>query len=384
MKSLSQIPVVNEPAFSPAIEPANACPGNRRVGAVDQLRGIAILLGSIVTILLLNHGLKYPSQKNGVLHVHGPNYFIVKVFISEVCLPLFAFVFGASLALQQNSTAAVTNTSSPFFKRFIFISLLGCFPLLFLHNPGILLLYGQVSIVLSLLVNRSAFFLFLLAVLLCIVIVPVIHHSYSQALPRSEIHPSVTAFSLPFSHPLYTLEYCIIGMFLVKSEWFQFVRPSRLIKSIAGTLLVAGLVLKLLPYVAEDLYSFEFILMQHLGQVLFLLGLIGVVSILSAGKAAGQKNILETVGRMPLTCYVLQVLLAGYLFKTRLFETATGLRGPVAGVLIGVLFFMLQTGFCFLWQTVTDKGPVEKLLQAILHPDRKTGLGWKRSWENGK
>ncbi|MBN8644633.1 MAG: DUF418 domain-containing protein [Planctomycetes bacterium] len=120
--------------------------GSERIGAIDSVRGFALLGIFFVNIQAFGEPfgmfmLPRPEATAGTLDVVA--YYFVKVFCESKFYPLFAMLFGFGLMLQAGRAAARGRSYwAPGFRRYGFLTLLGLMHALLLWYGDILFVYG--------------------------------------------------------------------------------------------------------------------------------------------------------------------------------------------------------------------------------------------------
>lgn len=142
-------------------EPAYSTPTNSkdRIKELDIWRGFAILGIFMVNILVMNVSFLYrgewEAEQTGVLN--KISFFLLETFFYSKFFAIFSLLFGMGVALQLKRAHDKGNYSNTFFiRRFTALFLMGICHILFIWAGDILHLYGILGIILLLFFRFSA------------------------------------------------------------------------------------------------------------------------------------------------------------------------------------------------------------------------------------
>lgn len=380
-------------------------PGHDRIRLLDSLRGFALF-----GILLVNMwGFKVPMMAYHPTEVYIPGSFnkianvLIDVFASAKFLPIFSFLFGLGLVLQQGRCQATGRDFTPFLRRRMSVLLV----LGLLH--GILLWPGDILLIYSLFGFAAVWLLRLgprtlcnlAALLMAGVIICVIAMS---ALPTDSIYEDwrsvadhwVNAYHLAgpgemiwlrlqewlqwwviglFYHIPYSLSFFLAGIAAGKSGLLPRLDSllPRAVKHLAWAFPI-GIVLSLLLPAYERGFLPSFPGNWKLLMASFLLApallapayLTGAAYVFHRGWLPHLASLLADAGRMSLSNYLFQSVAANVIFSSWGFGFY-GRTSVAQGIVLSVLIFALQLFISRWWMQRYETGPVEALARRFVY-----------------
>ncbi|RYD48906.1 MAG: DUF418 domain-containing protein [Verrucomicrobiaceae bacterium] len=376
-----------------------------RVPLLDSLRGFALF-----GILVVNMwGFKVPlaaGDPTGLYIPGGLNeaaHLLINVFANAKFLPIFSFLFGLGLVLQNNRSGSCSQGPRKLLVRRMTVFLgLG-----FIH--GIVLWPGDILMIYSLFGFGALWFQQLGPRTLCnaavLLMVSIFACTYflmgfaPEEIPKEEWRSAadqwVSAYRLAspigviplriqewfqwwimglFYHIPYALSFFLLGIAAGKSNILF--RLDTFLPHAMGHLkwsLPLGVVLSLLgpayhrgflPPFPDDarLITAAFLICPTL---LALSYLTGAAYIFHRGHLSSLASVLADAGRMSLTNYLLQSVIANVIFMGFGFYGRTSVS---QGLVFSILIFTLQLFFSRWWMRHHKTGPVEAVVRKIIYP----------------
>lgn len=357
-----------------------------RASEVDVLRGFALLGICIVNMPYLGQPLASLLVRPEAWQDRAAQ-FLVSMFFEGKFFLLFSFLFGWGVAVQLERGGAAFLPR--YLRRLAGLLVIGAAHAVLVFIGDILVLYALLGLLLLPLRHWPASRLLPLAVgLACLgfAALAVLGASLESLPPaptpgpgylggfgdavRQRVHdwPLGFGFVLLFNGPLAMAAFCV-GLAAAKAGFFAPASPAfESLRRRLPWLLGAGLPLNLL-YAAS--------IQGWLGEGVFaLLGFAGLalggpclaaaylVLVVQAARATRFGATTAAAGRMSLTAYVAEGVLAGLIFNgygLGLF----GQFGPAGLLGIAVLVYLAVHALCAAWLSVARSGPLEALLRWI-------------------
>lgn len=376
-----------------------------RLPLLDTLRGFALF-----GILIVNMwGFKVPLMASHATETYIPGGFngiatiLIDLFANAKFLPIFSFLFGLGLVLQQNRCRATGRDFTPFLRRRMSIFLV----LGLIH--GIVLWPGDILMIYSLFGFGAIWFLRLGPRTLCNIAGLLMAGLFAcsfillgmQGEPVEEdwrgiADQWVSAYRSAgplviiwlraqewfqwwiiglFYHIPYALSFFLVGMaagkigilskldsFLpraVKHLWWAF--PVGIVLSLVVPAYYHGL----LPHFFDGgrVFLASFLIAPAL---LALAYLVSATYIFHRGWFPGLAALLADAGRMSLTNYLLQSVMANIIFTSWGFGFY-GRTSVVQGIVLSILIFTLQLLFSRWWMRRYKIGPVERFTRRLVY-----------------
>lgn len=364
---------------------------NERVKAIDLMRGFSLFGILIINMLAFHSPFSYIDPYkwfNG--NLNEGMYLVIDIFIQASFYPLFAMLFGYGLAMQFMRAEAKQRPFMPVaVKRLAVLLLFGIIHAFLIWYGDILITYAIMGFLLIGMIRLPSSWLMSFAaiiyavphvLLLGIMFIaaaadPNIYVGYMEIESSIQSYQS-GSFAEIFSQRLadwtYSnnfLNYIILTATILPflmvgaaaGKWRLIERTQekrKLWLFLAIVPLSIGLLLKSAPFLFEPNYAFVY-LQDIFGGPLVAIGYAAIIALL-AQKNSMQKLLspLAKVGRMSLTIYITQSILATLIF----YSYGFGLYGQVdllTGTLIAIGIFVVQLIFAELWFEKFSRGPLE-------------------------
>jgi uncharacterized protein len=387
-----------------------------RIASLDVLRGFALLGILIANMFFISQPLEEEGWRHGLWF--GPldrvANWVSLLLIEGKFYPLFSFLFGLGYAIQlDRASSRVLDPTSVYYRRLFILMGFGLAHGIFLWNGDVLFAYALCGFFLPLFRNRKSRTIAIWAaaiillpallsltggVMLCLLWdQPEMVEAFQSAMVDQENRHQLIRVFVNGSYPdvlSYRLSDMVFTMFQVLIS-----APAFLGLFLVG--LLAGRS-RLIVEVADHRRTFEKILMvcgavglagnfigawlmmaasvdEHWGLMLIGIGIISIFGpVLTAAYIAGMVMLIDrrpslpflppiaAVGRMALTNYLMQSLIATTIF----YGYGLGLGGTVGrlGTIgIALLIFVAQILFSVLWLGFFRYGPVEWLWRSLTY-----------------
>lgn len=367
---------------------------NNRIEALDLLRGFA-LLGILIANMLLFHTPYFYIEPYRYFTESGDlaAFKWIAILVQGSFYPIFAFLFGYGLNMQYEKAI---ERNQPFAKmmskRLLILLAFGLMHALLIWSGDVLFSYATLGFLLLLFIRIPAKWLAMIAVILYTVpgvllylltkLVVSIEADFSDGLvnqPQIEKALEVFgngSFAEIFSFRalewlIYGLSSTFLGLFIVLpiilfgaalSKWKVIERAHALkgkLLIVGGIGLVIGLWIKALPFIQSPTYD-NFQLQATFGGVFLAAGYASIFLWLTTSeKFRSFFSPLGKAGRMSLTTYLMQSVIATFIF----YGYGFGLYGKVSlwtGTMMAFGIFVLQVIFAEIWLAKFKMGPVEK------------------------
>ncbi|TWT07274.1 DUF418 domain-containing protein [Planococcus sp. CPCC 101016] len=370
------------------IEPVSL---NERVQAIDLMRGFALFGILIINMLAFHSPLSYiDPYKWFDGKINEGIYLFIDVFIQASFYPLFAMLFGYGLGMQFLRAEAKNQPFMPLaLKRLLVLLLFGIIHAFLIWYGDILITYAIMGFLLLGMIRLPSSWLMAFAgiiyavphlLLLGIMFIaaaadPNIYVGYMEIENSIQSYQS-GSFAEIFSQRLtdwtYSnnlvnyiiliatiLPFLMIGAAAAKWRLIEQTQEKRKLWLILAIVpLLIGLLLKSGPFLIDPNYAFVY-LQDIFGGPLVAVGYAAIIALL-AQKTSMQKLLspIAKVGRMSLTTYITQSVLATLIF----YSYGFGLYGQVdllTGTLIAIGIFVIQLIFAELWFEKFSRGPLE-------------------------
>jgi len=391
-----------------------------RIASLDVLRGFALLGVLIANMFFISQPLEEEGWRHGLWF--GPldrvADWVSFLLIEGKFYPLFSFLFGLGYAIQlDRASSRVLDPTSVYYRRLFILMGFGLAHGIFLWEGDVLFAYALCGFFLPLFRNRKsrtiaiwaaaiillpALLLLAGGVMLCLLWdQPVMAGAFQSAMVDQENRHQLIRVFVNGSYPdvvFHRLSEMAFTMFAV-----LIFAPAFLGLFLVG--LLAGRS-RLIVEVADHRRTFEKILMvcgavglagnfigawvimaasadEHWGLMLIGIGIISIFGpVLTAAYIAGMVMLIDrrpslpflppiaAVGRMALTNYLMQSLIATTIF----YGYGLGLGGTVGrlGTIgIALLIFAAQILFSVLWLGFFRYGPVEWLWRSLTYGVRQ-------------
>lgn len=386
-------------------------PPTHRVDFVDVLRGFA-LLGIFAANLLIFSGYSdyMTDAQRAALSTAGPDrilHLLELIFVNNKFIGLFSFLFGVSfwLFLDRVNARGLDGTRL-FYRRLWWLFVIGAIHGWLLWCFDVLRFYALWGLLLPLFLRTSPKKLLSLA-LFCAVVGPALIRglagpaspnpaldelafnafssgSYAAVVRVNWIYDWYLTISVgQIAYQLAVFGRLLLGLYAARTLVFSDFQSHRsLFRNIlviggllglAGNIIIAG---HFLDTVARSGFIFPFLrrLIAEVGYLgLTLAYAAGLALLFETTRWKHRLMILAPVGRMALTCYLLQTLIGLWLFYG--FMPGPNLMGKVGPswlALICLIGYALQLGLAFLWLRRFRFGPAEWLWRSLTYWKRQT------------
>jgi len=368
-----------------------------RIDLVDVLRGFAVF-GILVANMASYSGLPggYASWTQPLDRVV---FLLTRLLIEAKFYSLFSFLFGWGMAVQMRRADARHSAFLPFYlRRLLALLLFGIIHATLIWTGDILTLYASLGFLLLLLRKRSVRFLLwaslaslLVAVLFTLpwgpveafrqayfdLTAPLVLNHYGSGLyaeggfleiTRLRVQDALAGQVYVFFALGNVFAMFLLGLAAGKLRLFATIdslrkRLRRLLPALLGVgLLLNGLFVSVIVwpelYPATSQYPVR-VAARTFGAPLLMLGYIGVIALLYQRPAWKRRlDVLAPVGRMALSNYILQSLIATAIF----YSYGLGLYGratPAGALLLTLLIYTAQVKLSGWWLERFRFGPLE-------------------------
>jgi uncharacterized protein len=364
---------------------------NERVEAIDLMRGFALLGILLINMLTFHSPLSYIDPYSYFDQPWDSEiYAFIDIFIQTSFYPLFSMLFGYGLGIQFLRAEARKQPFTPMaVKRLLVLLAFGIIHAFLIWYGDILITYAVMGLLLlgmirlpsKVLLGLGAVIYTIPHVLLLLLMFAAVaanpnFYTGIQAVQSSIDAYSAGAFADIFSQRLndwlysngpfnFVILIATILPFLMAgaaaAKWQLIERTKQYRKLwmlLAVGALAAGLLLKTTPYFIDKNYAFVY-LQDIFGGPLLALSYAAMIALIAqSGSMRKMLQPIAKVGRMSLTTYIGQSLIATFIF----YSYGLGLYGKVdllTGTLIAVGIFAVQLIFAEVWFMKFSKGPLE-------------------------
>ena len=366
---------------------------NERIEAIDLMRGFSLLGILLINMLAFHSPFSYIDPYTWFDGSWDKEVFgFLDIFVQGSFYPLFSMLFGYGLAMQFMKAEEQRQPFAPFAaKRLAILLIIGIIHAFLIWYGDILITYAITGFLLIGMLRIPPAWLFGLGTViyaipqtfflaLMFIAVSIDSNFYTG---MQEVQSSLAAyptgtfaeiFSQRFddwmysNNPAYYLELIvrILPFFMIgaaAAKWRLIERAKNLGKFwlILGiSTLVVGLLIKSAPYIIDNNYAYGY-LQDAFGGPIVAVGYASMIVLLARNaKAVKFLSPLSKVGRMSLTTYIFQSVIATLVF----YSYGLGLYGQVdllTGTWIALGIFALQLIFAEIWFSKYKQGPLEFL-----------------------
>ncbi|MCA1027425.1 DUF418 domain-containing protein [Cytobacillus kochii] len=364
---------------------------NRRIHSIDAMRGFALF-----GILIVN----FLSFHSPYTHIDPFNYWdkagdstvfpIIDVFFQASFYPLFSLLFGYGVMILKER-AELKGVHSPLLlaRRFLFLLIIGLCHALFIWHGDILVTYAIAGFALILFIELSGKLLILLGLLIYIIpnlllvgvlfLTLFIEPDLSVMMTTSvadivQVYQSGTWLEIVrqniddwlMNNNLATMPILMISilpLFLIGAglRKLQVVEKLEQRRMTAFVLMIVflttGYLIKLLPYFISTNLAMQYI-QDIFGGPLVAVGYSLLILVLVNSKIGIITKPLQTIGRLSMTNYLMQSIVATCLF----YSYGFGLYGNVSlltGTMIAIILYVCQIVLSMIWMKYFVYGPFE-------------------------
>lgn len=372
---------------------------DERVEAIDLMRGFALLGILLVNMLAFHSPLSYIDPYTWFDGTGDDAvYSFIDIFIQASFYPLFSMLFGYGLAMQFLRAEARRQPFAPLaVKRLLVLLAFGIIHAFLIWYGDILITYaimgflliGMMRLPSSLLLGLGTLIyavphgLLLILMFIAVSADPNFYTGIQAVQSSLAAYPTGTfaeIFSQRLNDWLYSnnplnyiifaftiLPFLMVGAAAAKWQLIERTRQYwKLWTALAVVPLLLGLLLKSAPYIFEKNYAFVYI-QDYFGGPLVAIGYAALIALIAqSGIARKVLNPVAKAGRMSLTTYISQSVIATFIF----YSYGLGLYAQVnlmTGTWIALGIFAIQLIFAELWLSKFKQGPLEKLWRKITY-----------------
>ncbi|MEK4199256.1 DUF418 domain-containing protein [Cytobacillus sp. FSL K6-0265] len=364
---------------------------NRRIHSIDAMRGFA-LFGILVVNFLSFHSPYTHIDPFSYWDTAGDStvFPIIDVFFQASFYPLFSLLFGYGVMILKER-AELKGVHSPLLlaRRFLFLLIIGLCHALFIWHGDILVTYAIAGFALILFIELSGKLLILLGLLIYIIpnlllvgilfltlfiepdlsammttsvgdIVQVYQSGTWLEIVRQNIDDwlmNTNLATLPMLM-ISILPLFLIGAGLRKLQVIEKLEQRRMtVIVLMIVFLITGYLIKLLPYFISPNLALQYV-QDIFGGPLVAIGYSLLILTIVNSKIGIITKPLQIVGRLSMTNYLIQSIVATFLF----YSYGFGLYDNVSlltGTMIAILLYVCQIVFSMIWMKYFVYGPFE-------------------------
>lgn len=377
-----------------------------RVESIDIMRGFALLGILLINMLAFHSPFSYIDPYTWF---DGPGdqatFAFLDIFIQASFYPLFAMLFGYGLGIQFLRAEARNKAFAPMaVKRLAVLLVFGILHAFLIWFGDILITYAIMGFLLIGMMRLQSKWLLRLGLviyaipqaLLLMILFAAVAADSSFYTGIQEVQNSIAAygggtfaeiFRQRFDDWMYgnnPLNYIVLTVTILPftmigaaaAKWRLIERANELKKLWMGLAVggfALGLLLKLMPYISEPNIAITFLQDIFGGPLLAVAYAASIALITRHGSVPLLLRPLVKAGRMSLTIYITQSLIATTIF----YSYGLGLYGQVnllTGTLLGLGIFAVQLIFAELWLSKFSQGPLEMIWRKLTY-----GLNFKKT-----
>ncbi|WP_033540928.1 DUF418 domain-containing protein [Planococcus sp. CAU13] len=372
---------------------------DERVESIDLMRGFALLGILLINMLAFHSPFSYIDPYTW-FDGRGDQaaFAFLDIFIQASFYPLFAMLFGYGLGMQFMRAESRGKPFAPVaVKRLAVLLVFGILHAFLVWFGDILITYAIMGFLLIGMMRLPSKWLLSLGViiyiiphaLLLLILFAAVAMDPSFYVGIQEVQNSMAAygggtyaeiFRQRFDDWMYSnnpLNYIVLIVTIMPftmvgaaaAKWRLIERTGELKKlwiGLAAGGFIAGLLLKLVPYFAEPNFATTY-LQDIFGGPLLAVSFAAMIALVSRKKGVSRLlRPLAKAGRMSLTTYIMQSLIATTIF----YSYGLGLYGQVSiltGTLLALGIFTVQLIFSEIWLSKYSQGPLEMLWRKITY-----------------
>jgi uncharacterized protein len=360
-----------------------------RSGEVDAVRGVALFGICVVNVPFLAQPFDQLLKRTSGLDAVAQ--FLVEWLFQGKFFIMFSFLFGWSVVHQAQRMSNADEERLRYLRRVMGLAILGIAHAILVFYGDILLLYAGVALALYPLRQASAGRLMTIAAWSLLIAaaslgalglmsepIPALAASHGgyrgtflDAVWQRVTHdwPMAAVFIALFNGPLVFAAFCA-GAAAAKTGFFEHGNAVfERLRAHLPQLFAVGLAINLAYAAAiggqlgDGVIALAGLTTLAIGSPV--LGCAYLVSIVVLYRRGRFGPAMLASGRMSLTCYVLEGIVAGLVFNgygLRLYETA----GPAACLGWALAIFAVTHVLCHMWHVNFGVGPLERLLRGII------------------
>lgn len=359
----------------------------QRISIIDILRGWALL-----GIILMNFSDFFYDQINPETYIPSTSDTIILYFFhylfSTKCWTLLAILFGYGFSIfYKKNQDKVNNISLFFIKRMLLLLVIGLLNSL-IYSGDILIDYAIIGIIMVPFIRLKAKSLFLISVAILLITpilpnllkiwypLPKFDYEYYHLLSKSSSLIDIFKGNLYMRYNTFLLSYFyaimvhliqlagfLLGIAAAKANFFNTLDYNfkKKIKKIFWFSLITGIFIFII-YLLGNKYPFSKIYDSRypLAIPIMLFTSASVCWLYISKKLKSFFSALEIIGKMTLTSYLTQNIVAFILFT--IFKVPLPLYGFY---LFAIFFFILQVFFSKWWLSKYNYGPIEWIWRSL-------------------
>lgn len=372
---------------------------NERIEAIDLMRGFSLLGILIINMLAFHSPFSYIDPYTWFDGEGNQTTFtIIDIFIQASFYPLFSMLFGYGLAMQFMKAQKKQQPFMPLaVKRLAVLLVFGIIHAFLIWYGDILITYAIAGFLLigmlrlhpgwllglGALIYTVPHALLLLLMFVAVSIDPNFYTGIQEVQSSLAAYPTGTfaeIFSQRFDDWMYSnnpMNYIILIVTILPfamagaaaAKW-QLIEKTKQYWKIWMALAIIpfaiGLLLKSAPYIFKANYAFIY-LQDIFGGPLLAISYAAIIALIAQhAKIRKVLNPVAKAGRMSLTTYISQSIIATFIF----YSYGLGLYGQVnlvTGTLMAFGIFAIQLIFAEIWLTKFRQGPLEMLWRKITY-----------------
>jgi uncharacterized protein len=368
---------------------------NERINSIDTMRGFSIL-GIFLTnmlafhspMLYLNPYVWWSTKSDQTI------YSFIDFFVQASFYPLFALLFGFGLMIMRERSIVKGFSFTPIaIRRLSALLLIGCVHAFLIWHGDILINYaifgfiallffrmsGKALLLTGILTYVIPNILFGLLLFLATLVTPMNdYYHHDEAIKSVESYQN-GSFGEITSQRIYdwsqvnSIENSIILFFtifpflligagisklnLVRNE----INNRKKFKVLLAIFVIAGSLLKLLPYAVRNLFS-EYVQDIFGGPLLAVSYALAIILLME--KYSANLKMFQAVGKLALSNYLFQSIVATLIF----YNYGLGLYSKISvgtGTLLAITIFIIQAYISILWVRNYHYGPLEWIWRAV-------------------
>ncbi|MFJ7825218.1 DUF418 domain-containing protein [Psychrobacillus sp. NPDC096623] len=386
-----------------------------RIISIDVMRGFALLGIFVVNMLFFHTPYIYINPYTWYQNPSDYETFkMIDLFVQGSVYPLFSMLFGYGLAMQFMKAEANGSHFSKFaVRRLSVLLLIGCIHAFLIWAGDILITYALAGFVLLLMIRLKPLWLFLISIFLFLIpngLLSGLLYLGSKVSPNDmiiytgiqKIEASMLAYGqgswmdifwqrlddwlyMNGNGAMFLLMFITIVPFLLlgaaAAKWKLIERARELKAFWLVTVVVAfavGTSIKWVPYFKEA-DALTMYIQDTFGGPLQAIAYAGVIAMIcSIPIGAKILSPISKVGRMSMTIYLLQSIIATTIF----YAYGFGLYGKIditTGTWMAVGIYALQIVFAEIWFMKYKQGPVELLWRKLTYSNSLSKIDEKKS-----
>lgn len=367
-----------------------------RLQVIDGIRGLSLVGILMANMLIFQYGIwgKDEIQLYSPSKMDSAAYIFTKIFIEGSFMPIFTFLFGfGMIKMKQSLDRKNLKYKRYFFRRFLFLLVVGSLHSAYLWEGDILFFYGLMGLLLLIFVGRKKKTLILLGSILLLLFSLLGYGSQQDTLTdpatmEAYVKKTITVYStgtyeeikyhrnnvdplhlpdymylfLLLFVPFFTAPMFLFGMYAAKDNWFEEPdKKKRIYLKATIFLTLSGILLKSAHFFFSQLPWTG--IADLLGTSILAFGYIFAFALLyTLFENSFWVKGCNYVGKLSMSNYLLQTVICTTIFYGYGFGLF-GKLGVLSGIFLSIGIFMLQIIGSYWYLKRFKYGPVEKLLR---------------------